>query len=109
MISIKTIIILIWIHWMADFSFQLPILATNKWENLWALITHTFIYSLPFFFFGFWFAVLNGISHGCVDFVTSKITHALYEKKRYYRFFVIIGLDQAIHLSIILMLYKYLT
>jgi len=80
----------------------------NKNKDIKALSWHCFVYSLPLLFFGWKFAILNGALHLVVDFISSKITHMLYEKKEIRWFFVIIGLDQAIHMTILILSLKWL-
>lgn len=48
------------------------------------------------------FAFLTMILHGIVDGITSRITHWMWDKKRVWGFFTIIGLDQFLHLTCLL-------
>jgi len=96
------IIILLWLHFIADFFLQSTYMAMNKSKNSLALLWHCFIYALPLLFFGWKFALLNGVLHFPIDFVTSRITSKLYAKKEYHWFFVIVGLDQTIHMTILI-------
>ena len=103
-----TIFLIIWIHFIADFLCQNRWIAENKSRNIWILILHSSIYCLPFFIFGFRFAILNGILHGLVDFGTSKLTTHFYKIKNNYGFFTTIGFDQALHITILFLTYNYI-
>jgi len=105
---LTNIIIIFWLHFVADFLFQTEYMSMNKSKNIKALSWHCLVYSLPFLWFGWIFALTNGLLHFTVDFVTSKITSALHEKKQIKWFFTVIGLDQAIHMTILVLTLKWL-
>ena len=103
-----TIVALVWVHWFADFVFQTDDMAQKKSKsNLW-LTAHVAVYTLPFFFFGLKFALINGLAHWCVDWVTSRINSRLWQEKRVHAFFVGVGIDQAIHMTTLMLTYKWL-
>lgn len=115
--------IIIWSHWIADFVFQLDRMARNKSKDNDALMSHIkwytfilFIGSLLLFKFDFVmagvFALVNGIIHYWVDYVTSRITSKLHaqgkmgsDKFPNLGFFAVIGLDQAIHMTTLITTY----
>ena len=105
------ILILIWLHFVADFLLQSDKVATNKNKSKSnrVLTHHCFIYSLPFVWVGVWFAVVNAFLHFIVDWVTSRVTYRLFQAEERHWFFVVIGLDQAIHLTALLITYSYFT
>jgi hypothetical protein len=101
-------LILIWIHFIADFVLQNDKMALNKSKsNLWLGI-HSIVYILPFFWCGWIFMVINGLSHFIIDYVTSRGTTKLFIAGKRHWFFVLIGFDQALHLSILILTYKFL-
>ena len=101
----QTIILMIWFHFVSDFGFQNDWIALNKSENIYVLILHSLLYSILFFYFGWIFAILNGILHFMIDYGSSKLTKYYYVKENRRMFFLIIGFDQAIHMTILFMTY----
>lgn len=96
---LTNILILVWLHFFADFILQTDKMAINKSSNVKWLSIHILVYSLPLFYFGWKFALLNGAMHWITDFCTSRATTYLWKKEERHWFFVVIGLDQAIHMS----------
>jgi len=103
---ITDILILVWLHFVADFILQTDKMANNKSTSEKWLLFHVVIYTLPFFLFGWYFAVANGVLHFITDYFTSKATSYLWKKEKKHWFFVVIGLDQAIHISTLLITYN---
>lgn len=99
-------------HWMADFALQTNEQASEKHNNICALLRHVLTYtaSMAVFFiclfrdWGIFCALLTGIFHFFIDFITSRITHKLYKENRIHDFFVVIGADQFLHVSQIFIL-----
>ena len=101
-------ILIIWIHFIADFILQSDKIAINKSKNIKYLFYHCFVYSIPMLLFGWKFAIINGVAHFLVDFITSKITFYLWNINQRHWFFTTIGLDQAIHITCLFITLKYL-
>lgn len=93
----NVIYFVLFIHWVADFICQSDYMAKNKSSSIKALGLHIFVYTLIMCIFGVKFAVINGLIHFIVDFITSRITKKLWLKQDVHNFFVVIGLDQLIH------------
>jgi hypothetical protein len=97
------IYLVIFSHWFADFVMQNDKMAINKsTSNLW-LGNHVCMYTLCMLPFGLKYATVNGAIHFCVDWVTSRRTSTLWKQGRRHDFFVVIGLDQAIHMAFLIL------
>lgn len=108
MISSITVIFLLTIHWIADFILQTDEMAKNKSSSNYYLGIHILYYTIPFLIiFGIKFALVNGIAHFLTDYVTSRITSKLYAKGDVHNFFVVIGFDQLIHSTTLILSYIY--
>ncbi len=106
---ISNIIILFWAHFIGDFLFQTTYMSFNKSKDIKALLWHCLVYSIPLLIFGWKFAFLGGFLHFPIDYVTSKATAYLWEKKKVKWFFTVIGFDQAIHMSILVFILKFMS
>lgn len=106
--NIVMLVILVWLHFLADFVLQTDRMALNKSSsNLW-LGLHAITYMLPFFMFGVLFALFNGAVHFAVDYITSRGTSRLWKKNERHWFFTLIGLDQAIHITTLILSYVWI-
>ncbi len=105
---IANIIILIWLHFIADFLAQTKWMAENKSSSNLALCVHVIIYTIIFMVISIDFAIINGILHFITDYITSRWTKSLWDKKEVRKFFIVIGLDQAIHMSTLFLTYWWL-
>lgn len=94
-------LLLIWMHFIADFLAQNDAMATRKSSsNLW-LGAHALTYTAFMLIFGVRFALINGLLHFTVDWITSRGTTYLFKRGERHWFFSLIGLDQAIHMTIL--------
>jgi Protein of unknown function (DUF3307) len=103
---------LLLVHWLADFVLQNNWMAINKSKSILALLEHSVVYmgSLYALTLGahLGWAVLNGCLHLLIDYVTSKINSKLWLDKRVHGFFVSVGFDQFLHVSILLLTWRML-
>ena len=97
--SITLILGIIWLHWLADFVLQSHWMASNKSKRNDALLIHICAYTACLLPFGWKWALLNGAMHMATDYVSSRVTSALWVRGRIHDFFVVIGLDQAVHMT----------
>lgn len=105
-ISVTMLLLLVWVHFVADFMFQTDKMAQSKsTSNKWLTI-HIAVYSVFFIPFGWQFALANGVLHWITDYFSSRATTYLWKKEERHWFFVVIGLDQVIHLTCIVLLYS---
>jgi len=117
MIPLLIIIIILVVHFLADFVLQSHKSASRKHKDIGALLEHTISYSLPwliimaliyysvddpnFFIKGVLFTLVTFVSHTIIDYCTSKLgMHLLIisrKKENYHNYFVNIGFDQLLH------------
>lgn len=110
--TLKFILAVLFAHWLGDFVFQTDWQARNKAKNFDALGMHVLYYffTLAVFCTGIWgidglaFAGTNAFVHLVVDSITSQFTSRLYAEQRIHEFFVVVGLDQLIHMSTFVLL-----
>jgi hypothetical protein len=100
--------VLVWLHFVMDFVCQSSNMATKKSTSNGWLSYHVAVYTLPFLFFGIPFALINGLSHLVIDWCTSRVNSRLWKAQKVHWFFVGVGFDQAMHMTILLLTAKYL-
>ena len=111
MMILLAVILILWLHFIGDFLLQTDEMALNKSHSWKWLSIHALVYGLPFYVVlglinfkaGVIYALINSILHGLVDTVTSRITARLWAKGERHWFFVVIGLDQVIHYTCLLL------
>lgn len=95
-------------HWLADFVLQSDKMAKGKSSSNRWLTQHILAYTATLVAVllllyplknVLLYGVINGVAHFCTDYVTSRITKKLWAQQRVHDFFVVIGLDQAIHMA----------
>lgn len=113
---------IIWAHCIADFFMETDDMAKNKSSSnkwllkhicnyhkwmcfslavygfLYAIISHKQLFS---FFPLILYVSVNAIAHFFTDYVTSRITKRLWAEKRVHDFFAVIGVDQALHMTVL--------
>ena len=114
------ILLILLIHWVADFLMQSQKMAMNKSKDNTQLLKHCFVYSSVWIYFGMIFfpvfsviifAAITFFAHFITDYITSRWTSCLYREGKYYGFpgfFAVIGLDQFLHFTQLILCYKYL-
>lgn len=101
-------IIVLFIHFIADFVFQTDWQAKNKSSSFKALGMHSLTYTLPFLFIGWEFALFNGVCHFVIDGISSRINKYWWNKNNSHNFFIGVGFDQFLHTSSLLLSYAVL-
>lgn len=105
------ILLIIIVHWFADFVLQTNSQAKGKSKNWKPLLQHTLNYSLCWMivgiiiypswsmFIGFTlpFTVITLVAHTITDYFTSRLNRKLWEQGRTHAFFVSVGFDQVLH------------
>lgn len=105
MIELSTVILILFLHFIADFLLQPHWIASNKYKCGKEMAIHGTIYLLVLAHIDPAWALLNTLIHVIVDAWTSNVTHKLYEREKYGAFFKVIGLDQFIHTACLLLTY----
>lgn len=114
------ILALLVVHWVADFVLQTDWQAKNKSKNNEALFRHVLVYTYcltiaaPFIFStapvvtGLLWLFVNSVAHFATDWRTSRWTSKLWSEGRVHDFFVVVGFDQLIHYSTLLLSARWL-
>lgn len=113
MINIGVVLLILFIHWLADFHMQTHEMSMNKSKSNYWLTMHVLVYTgVTFLFWNFFLLQPNGnydfysyarffififSSHWVTDYITSRMTSKLYTQSKFHDFFVVIGFDQLLH------------
>lgn len=107
MTQIWQFVVLLAVHWVADFVLQTHWQASNKSKSNKALLYHVAAYTIVLwtvtpFLFGIsggaaLFVLINSVLHFATDYCTSRTSSVLYAKQDWHNFFVVVGFDQLIH------------
>lgn len=100
--SIWLLTLLVWTHFIADFVLQTDKMALNKSKSNYCLFIHVAVYSTVMLVFGWKFALTNFVLHYIVDWGTSRWSTYLWNAGKRQLFFIIVGLDQSIHITFLL-------
>lgn len=106
--TVSAFLILIWLHWLSDFVFQTDAMAKGKSKSSKMLALHVCAYVTCFLWLGWKFALVTWVAHFCTDYVSSRITSRLWAAKQVHWFFVVVGLDQALHMTQLVLTYEWL-
>ena len=97
--NVWLVVLVFWVHFISDFVLQTDEMAKNKsTSNKW-LTEHVKIYTIVMFGFGPVYAIVNGILHWITDYFSSRASSKIWKDGRVHDFFVVIGIDQAIHMT----------
>ena len=117
------VILIFLFHWVSDFVCQTHEMSLKKSKSILWLSYHVVVYTavttlLWSIFFGGMienFSVIvpsifgiTFVTHWITDYFTSKWTSRRWQEKKVHEFFVVIGLDQLIHATTLLITYNYL-
>lgn len=112
MISFWALAYIMLIHWIADFILQSDVMARNKsisnyWLTMHAM-TYTFVMmcatAFPFTLIfnnpirWIMWIMANGILHWITDYFTSRGSSFFFKKQDFHNGFIVVGIDQYIHL-----------
>lgn len=94
--------LLVWIlfaHWVGDFVLQSDRMAKGKSSSNEILTEHVATYTLVILIasMNLWYALLNGVIHFGIDWLTSRATSNIWKQGRIHDFFVAVGFDQYLH------------
>lgn len=103
----KLFLIILVVHFLADFVLQTNWQAQNKAINIQALAYHVLTYSLVWFAMSYailgdlgkalFFFVVTYFAHLITDYFTSKLAKKFFDKQDYHNGFKVVGFDQILH------------
>lgn len=115
------ILVMLFMHWLADFVFQTDEQAIGKSTNNALLTSHvrnyTIIMTIGLFIYGgivsaplkiLAFIPITFVCHWVTDYYTSRLNAKLYKAGRRHDFFVSLGFDQFLHCLQLLLTFYFL-
>jgi hypothetical protein len=108
MIDVYMVMTLLILHFIGDFILQTDKMALNKSKSVKWLTIHVVVYTIPFLLINWLYALINGVLHWIVDYVTSRQAAMFHRKGQRSMFFKIIGLDQLLHGIILIFTYYWM-
>lgn len=111
------LMILLLVHFFADFGLQTHDQATKKCVSMKWLLYHTGVYSACWLLVmipilggrgALVFAMITLVLHTATDYLTSRIGKPFWEAKDFHNGFVIVGFDQVLHYVQLYLTLKYL-
>jgi hypothetical protein len=105
--ELTNVLLLVWVHFFGDFVLQSNDMAVKKSKSVKWLLFHTSVYSVLLFLFGVVFALVNFAAHLIVDFFSSRAGAYFHRQDNQKGFFMVLGTDQAIHLTTLFFTYHY--
>jgi uncharacterized membrane protein YhdT len=117
-LPVITTVLMLWaVHTFADFVLQTHKQAINKSTSNYWLCQHTFTYSFVWLVVAYLmtrsfdgaiaFAAITCVAHTATDWITSRWSKKYFSKQDYHNGFVVVGIDQFLHLAQILLTYYY--
>lgn len=119
MISFPIILLILLIHWLADFGLQTHEQAMAKSTDSGALADHVGVYTLVWFIASYsmfdsfpkavLFSIVTFICHFGTDYITSRVGKPFWDKKDYHNGFIVVGFDQILHYIQLFVCYLWLS
>lgn len=121
MISYDALFAILILHFIGDYIVQTRWMATNKSSKTKALAVHATVYGLCLLPISFLYAVVNAGVHGLVDGITSRATKECWAQSKNknksprqraiaeWMTFLVMGLDQLIHITCLVLTYSALS
>lgn len=97
MIEIKIILILLFLHFLADFPLQSAWMSNNKSKKILPLLAHVSVHFLFLAFIWIYFALINAFLHFIIDFITSRLWSYFSRKWKEDLFRTVLWFDQFLH------------
>lgn len=123
--TLLEILLILLIHWFADFVLQTDEQAKNKSKSWSYLLAHTLTYSTIWYVLSMllwpaghimswyvlnsiYFTFITFVCHTITDYFTSRLNSKLWSEGKTHNFFISIGFDQWLHYAQLFTTYYYL-